>query len=264
MRNHCPRCQFGARDQIGWKPNTNLASETKSNLVPDAKCNEQTIEHTSEHKTPCIPEGSRTGAPFDLLTPPIGVDRDAWADWIAHRRKRRKPVSERAAVEQWRALACLSPPQQAACIAHSIRNDYRACSRRNSPMQPIDLTEIQARIEARQGVSAPTSPETGRRAAAVAGETVWQLMGSMYGHRWTSSFGDSVDPDRVWAATLAGLNEAQVRYGMRQCVAQGHEWPPSAPEFRKLCLRSSDVSWEHKRRGRRSRARRTLYAPAVT
>ena len=128
-------------------------------------------------------------------------------------------------------------------------------------MQPIDLTEIQARIEARQGVSAPTSPETGRHALPQSlVETVWQLMGSMYGHRWTSSFGDSVDPDRVWAATLAGLNEAQVRYGMRQCVAQGHEWPPSAPEFRKLCTGTSDVSWEHKRveAADRERASRTL------
>lgn len=128
-------------------------------------------------------------------------------------------------------------------------------------MQPIDLSEIQARIEARQGVSAPTSPETGRHALPQSlVETVWQLMGSMYGHRWTSSFGDSVDPDRVWAATLAGLNEAQVRYGMRQCVAQGHEWPPSAPEFRKLCTGTSDVSWEHKRveAADRERAARTL------
>ena len=82
----------------------------------------------------------------------------------------------------------------------------------------------------------------------------------MYGHRWTSSFGDSVDPDRVWAATLAGLDEAQVRHGMRQCVAQGHEWPPSAPEFRKLCTGTSDVSWEHKRveAADRERAARTL------
>ena len=108
-------------------PEAKLAGNTNTNLVPDTKCNEQTIEHTSEHKTPPVspPRGARTGAPFDLLTPPIGVNRDAWADWIAHRRKRRKPVSERAAVEQWRALACLSPPQQAACIAHSIRNDYQ-------------------------------------------------------------------------------------------------------------------------------------------
>lgn len=72
-------------------------------------------------------------------------------------------------------------------------------------------------------------------------------MGSMYGHRWTGSFGDTVDPDRVWEATLAGLDESQIRHGMRECVNQGLDWPPTAPEFRKLCLGESDVSWEHKR-----------------
>ena len=91
-------------------------------------------------------------------------------------------------------------------------------------------------------------------------DKLWLKMTEIYGHRWTSSFGDSVDPDRVWAATLAGLDETQIRYGMRQCVAQGHEWPPSAPEFRKLCTGASDVSWEHRRieAADRERAARTL------
>lgn len=62
---------------------------------------------------------------FDVLACPDTVNGEAWAQWVDHRRKRRKPISERAAAEQWRALACLSPPQQAACIAHSIRNDYQ-------------------------------------------------------------------------------------------------------------------------------------------
>jgi len=85
-------------------------------------------------------------------------------------------------------------------------------------------------------------------------------MAAMYGHRWTSSFGDRVDPDRVWAATLAGLDEVQVRHGMRQCAELGLEWPPSAPEFRKLCLGQSDVSWEHNRivAADRERAARSL------
>lgn len=128
-------------------------------------------------------------------------------------------------------------------------------------MPVIDLTEILARIEAQQAVSAPTSPGRERNALPPKlTETVWQLMGSMYGHRWTSSFGDTVDPDRVWAATLAGLDEVQVRHGMRQCAELGLEWPPSAPEFRKLCLGQSDVSWEHNRivAADRERAARSL------
>lgn len=76
---------------------------------------------------------------------------------------------------------------------------------------------------------------------------VWQLMSSLYGHKWVSSYGAEVDPDHVWAATLYGLAESQIRYGMRQCVDQALDWPPSAPEFRKLCTDASSVSWEHAR-----------------
>lgn len=116
-------------------------------------------------------------------------------------------------------------------------------------MQTIDLEQIQARIcAARPAGCAPTSRENAQNALPrPLVQTVWQLMGSMYGHRWTSSFGDSVDPDRVWAATLAGLDETQIRYGMRQCVNLALDWPPTAPEFRKLCLGESDVRWEHRR-----------------
>jgi len=32
------------------------------------------------------------------------------------------------------------------------------------------------------------------------------------------------------------------------CLAlNGQEWPPSAPEFRKLCTDADEVSWEHRR-----------------
>lgn len=103
----------------------------------------------------------------------------------------------------------------------------------------IDLQEIQSRIEAQRVASEQTSRVTAQRALV---ETVWQWMSSMFGHRWTSAYGDEVDPDRVWAATLAGLTEQQVREGMRACAQRGGEWPPSAPEFRALC----NSNWEHR------------------
>lgn len=69
----------------------------------------------------------------------------------------------------------------------------------------------------------------------------------MYGHRWSSAYGDEIDPGNVWAAVIDGLDEMQIRHGMRELVRQGYDWPPSAPEFRKLCTGASDVSWEHRR-----------------
>ena len=107
---------------------------------------------------------------FDALACPPGIHAMAWADWIAHRRKRRKPVSERAAVEQWRALACLSPPQQAACIAHSIRNDYQGLFPEkfaNATDRP-DRNPSEDRSAAGR-VRANVARDRAARAAAVAG-----------------------------------------------------------------------------------------------
>lgn len=107
---------------------------------------------------------------FDALACPPEIHAEAWADWIAHRRKRRKPVSERAAVEQWRALACLSPPQQAACIAHSIRNDYQGLFPEkfaNATDRP-DRNPSEDRSAAGR-VRANVARDRAARAAAVAG-----------------------------------------------------------------------------------------------
>lgn len=60
-------------------------------------------------------------------------------------------------------------------------------------------------------------------------------MTEMYGHRWTASFGVSADQSHAWAATLAGLSGAQIASGLAALVERGDDWPPSAPDFRKLC-----------------------------
>lgn len=114
-------------------------------------------------------------------------------------------------------------------------------------MDPIDPVEVAARIAAQQGALAPQpQPSLPRSLPRELVAMIWQLMGSMYGHKWVSSYGgDVVDPDRVWAAALYGLDEAAIRKGMRACVDQGLAWPPSAPEFRVLCLGEPEA-WQHK------------------
>lgn len=63
-------------------------------------------------------------------------------------------------------------------------------------------------------------------------------MTELYGHRWTSSFGVSADPDHSWATVLGGLNKGQLANGLNALVARGAEfdWPPPAHVFRSLCL----------------------------
>ena len=72
---------------------------------------------------------------------------------------------------------------------------------------------------------------------------LWQMMGSMFGHKWVSSYGETVDPDRVWAACLKGISPEQIKHGLNACVTSGLEWPPSAPEFRALCTDDADREW---------------------
>lgn len=69
-------------------------------------------------------------------------------------------------------------------------------------------------------------------------DKLWLKMTEMYGHRWTSSFGESADPEHSWATVLAGLDKFQLAAGMSALVERGNEfdWPPPANVFRVLCL----------------------------
>ena len=82
-----------------------------------------------------------------------------------------------------------------------------------------------------------TTPFRERPSASLA-DYVWLHMGGLYGHTWTSAYGDN--PRSVagaeWSRTLAGLNREQVDTGIDACRAEGAEWPPSAPRFRAMCL----------------------------
>lgn len=101
--------------------------ETNPVISGIAEDNPEENSPSSNHQplVTTVTEVAREAQSFDVLACPSGIHAEAWADWAENRRIRRKPISARAAVDQWRALACLSPPQQAACIAHSIRNDYQ-------------------------------------------------------------------------------------------------------------------------------------------
>ena len=70
-------------------------------------------------------------------------------------------------------------------------------------------------------------------------------MGSLYGHKWVSSYGVNPDPDKVWTACLRGITEKQIKSALNQLAINGQEWPPSAPEFRKMCTGENE-HWEHR------------------
>jgi hypothetical protein len=66
----------------------------------------------------------------------------------------------------------------------------------------------------------------------------WVRMGALFGHTWASQYGTA--PDGVaadtWATALSGVTPAQIARGMRETLALGNDFPPSAPRFRALCF----------------------------
>lgn len=76
-----------------------------------------------------------------------------------------------------------------------------------------------------------------------------------YGHRWTSSFGESPTLEHAWARYLTGLTGKQIANGLaRLDTVDNNGWPPSAPQFRQLCqqvpgLPTEAEAWEQALRG---------------
>lgn len=115
----------------------------------------------------------------------------------------------------------------------------------NSALDSV-AQQIQSRTLQPQDKSALQSQESVPPRELI--QWLWQMMSSMYGHKWVSSYGAEVDPDKVWASCLKGVLPEQIKHGLNRCATECHEWPPSAPEFRSLCLdwsEDSDIRWEH-------------------
>ena len=69
--------------------------------------------------------------------------------------------------------------------------------------------------------------------------TLWVRMAEIYGHRWTSAYGERADDGGAgdtWAKGLAGITPAQLGEGLKACIASADPWPPTLPEFRARCL----------------------------
>lgn len=74
-------------------------------------------------------------------------------------------------------------------------------------------------------------------------ERLWSRMTQLYGHKWTSSYGE-FDQDDTWAMGLADLSLDQIKTGFVACLDSDEEWPPTLPQFRQLCKeRKPDVTY---------------------
>jgi len=63
-----------------------------------------------------------------------------------------------------------------------------------------------------------------------------------YGSRWISSI-EGIEEYAIseWSNVLGGLSAEQVETGLDLCVS---DWPPSLPEFKKMCLFKKPMGYE--------------------
>lgn len=72
----------------------------------------------------------------------------------------------------------------------------------------------------------------------------WARMAAIYGHKWTSSYGERCDDDEgaltlvgdTWARGLSGISDQAIARGVNGCLMSSDPWPPSLPLFRASCL----------------------------
>lgn len=68
--------------------------------------------------------------------------------------------------------------------------------------------------------------------------TLWLRMAEIYGHRWTSAYGENPEAGAggTWAKGLAGLSPSQLADGLSASIISADPWPPTLPEFRARCV----------------------------
>ncbi len=58
-------------------------------------------------------------------------------------------------------------------------------------------------------------------------------MTEMYGQKFTNSYGDA--PNETWTQALASITQKELSAGVRACLLREDTWPPSLPEFLRMC-----------------------------
>ena len=58
---------------------------------------------------------------------------------------------------------------------------------------------------------------------------IWIRMGSVYGHKWSSQYGEQIDP--TWRRAMQSLPLDRLKMALARCVKRKDAWPPSLTEF---------------------------------
>lgn len=72
---------------------------------------------------------------------------------------------------------------------------------------------------------------------------LWTVMQANFGSRWLLDYGDAIEPATghlapiaaIWVAALETLSNAAIATGLKALINRTSEYPPTLPEFMRLC-----------------------------
>src|SRR5690606_29718845 len=88
----------------------------------------------------------------------------------------------------------------------------------------------------RQALSTDSSRTTTPDQALKMITDLWGVMVALFGVKWSSQFGETPDVSGQWRQTLSGITRQQIAGALSDIRNSGRVWPPTAPEFRSMCL----------------------------
>jgi len=63
---------------------------------------------------------------------------------------------------------------------------------------------------------------------------LWGCMSMYFGYSWLNTYGEA--DNGTWLTGLHDIKPEQILAGIDACRKSGKQWPPTLPEFRKICM----------------------------
>jgi hypothetical protein len=92
-------------------------------------------------------------------------------------------------------------------------------------------------------------------------QRLWLRMSEIYGHRWTSSAGET--PSELWEKALAGVAPEAIGRTIERLILEADPWPPTLPQFRAMCFDVPTMDAVRAELLRRDSSQRSRFALAV-
>ena len=153
--------------------------------------------------------------------------------WQVYPRKEAKKKAEIA-------FNKLSNEKKRACIAGTIFHIANNPQWKNPQFIPMPTTFINGELWNNE-ITIPEDAKDriiGFKNGSEAHDVVWSAMTQFFGTSWINKHGES--PPELWRKLLKGISEKRILRGMKRCMDDHKDHPPSLPKFMEYTAKTFD------------------------